>query len=94
LTRRRSTRFGSCSTCTTIATDDFRTLAHEAAATRDTLAVASEDATTLVDLGLRRPSSTCTYMVADNPFGSEADRFFEFIGHALRGDRPPAISYT
>ncbi|MEU7866343.1 accessory Sec system translocase SecA2 [Dactylosporangium sp. NPDC049140] len=78
-----------------IATDDFRTLAHEAAAaTRDTLAAASEDATTLADLGLRRPSSTWTYMVADNPFGSEADRFFEFIGRALRGDRPPAISYT
>jgi hypothetical protein len=33
-------------------------------------------------------------MVADNPFGSEADRFFAFIGEALRGGRPPAITYT
>ncbi|MFC5001733.1 accessory Sec system translocase SecA2 [Dactylosporangium cerinum] len=78
-----------------IATDDFRRLAQAAAAaTRHTLDAASEDATTLADLGLRRPSSTWTYMVADNPFGSEADRFFEFIGQALRGSQPPAISYT
>ncbi|MFD0585180.1 accessory Sec system translocase SecA2 [Dactylosporangium darangshiense] len=78
-----------------IATDDFRAVAEEAtAATRRTLDAASEDATTLADLGLRRPSSTWTYMVADNPFGSEADRFFAFIGEALRGGRPPAISYT
>jgi preprotein translocase subunit SecA len=78
-----------------IATDDFRALAQEAAtATRHTLDEASENATILDDLGLRRPSSTWTYMVADNPFGSEADRFFEFIGQALRGAGPPAISYT
>jgi preprotein translocase subunit SecA len=78
-----------------IATDDFRTLAEEAtAATRHTLDEASENATTLADLGLRRPSSTWTYMVADNPFGSEADRIVAFIGQMLRGGRPPAISYT
>ncbi|MFI5911538.1 accessory Sec system translocase SecA2 [Dactylosporangium sp. NPDC051541] len=78
-----------------IAADDLRTLAHTAAAaTRQTLDTASDNATTLADLGLHRPSSTWTYMVSDNPFGSEADRFFEFIGQAVRGSGPPAISYT
>jgi preprotein translocase subunit SecA len=30
----------------------------------------------LDDLGLRRPTSTWTYLVTDNPFGSETDRLF------------------
>jgi preprotein translocase subunit SecA len=34
------------------------------------------DGVMLDDLGLRRPTSTWTYLVTDNPFGSETDRLF------------------
>lgn len=72
----------------------FATLVDEAmAATRDSLDNA-HDGNTLDDLGLRRPASTWTYMVADNPFGSELDRVAAFLGNVLRGGRPPAIGYT
>ncbi|MFF2654329.1 accessory Sec system translocase SecA2 [Streptomyces sp. NPDC058045] len=78
-----------------IADDAFRTLGTEAAdAVRHLLDHAPEDATSLTDLGLRRPSSTWTYMVTDNPFGSEADRVLAFIGNALRGGKPPSVGST
>ena len=77
-----------------IAIGDFENLAsHALSSVRDTLAQAPDDATDLVALGLRRPSSTWTYIVTDNPFGSEADRLVAFIGKTIRGNRPPNITY-
>lgn len=38
----------------------------------------------LVDLGLRRPSATWTYMVTDDPYGSPGDRFVRRIGKFVR----------
>ncbi|MGO1921673.1 MAG: accessory Sec system translocase SecA2 [Microbacterium sp.] len=78
-----------------IAGDSFRSLGPDAlAAVRRVLDNAPDDATTLGDLGLRRPSSTWTYMVTDNPFGSEADRVVAYLGNFIRGGRPPSITYT
>lgn len=37
--------------------------------------------------GLRRPTATWTYLVQDNPFGSDVDRALRGIGRALRGGR-------
>jgi preprotein translocase subunit SecA len=37
------------------------------------------------DVGLSRPSATWTYMVHDNPFGSEIERFFANAARALLG---------
>jgi preprotein translocase subunit SecA len=39
------------------------------------------------DIGLSRPSATWTYMVHDNPFGSEIERFFAAAARALLGRR-------
>ncbi len=78
-----------------IAGDDFRALgADTVAAVRRVLDNAPDDATTLGDLGLRRPSSTWTYMVTDNPFGSEADRVVAYLGNVIRGGRPPRLTHT
>lgn len=61
-----------------LAVKRFSTLLPDAAAaTKESLAKA-EGADSIEDLGLRRPSATWTYMVADNPFGSEADRLVHF----------------
>ncbi|QIN29841.1 accessory Sec system translocase SecA2 [Brevibacterium luteolum] len=78
-----------------IAGDTFRSLGTDTrAAVRQVLDNAPDDATTLGDLGLRRPSSTWTYLVTDNPFGSEADRVVAFLGNFIRGGTPPSITYT
>jgi len=78
-----------------IAVNDFQTLGAESLTkVSKILEQASDDATSLADLGLRRPSSTWTYMVTDNPFGSEADRIVAFLGKIVRGHRPPPVSYT
>ena len=78
-----------------IAVGSFRSLGPDTlAAVRRVLDNAPDDAMTLDDLGLRRPSSTWTYMVTDNPFGSEADRVVAFLGRFIRGGRPPSITYT
>lgn len=78
-----------------IAVDDFQSLGPESLAeVREILDQASDDSMSLADLGLRRPSSTWTYMVTDNPFGSEADRIVAFLGKVFRGDRTPPVSYT
>ncbi|RCS76496.1 accessory Sec system translocase SecA2 [Brachybacterium alimentarium] len=78
-----------------IAIEDFLALGAESITeVRDTLEEAPDDATSLADLGLRRPSSTWTYLVTDNPFGSEADRIVAFLGKVVRRNRPPSISYT
>ena len=39
------------------------------------------------DAGLVRPSATWTYLVQDNPFGSEMERFFTAIAKAALGRR-------
>lgn len=78
-----------------IAGDNFRSLgAQTLVDVRQVLEDAPDDATSLGDLGLRRPSSTWTYMVTDNPFGSEADRVVAFLGNFIRGGRPPGLTYT
>ncbi|RGA05502.1 accessory Sec system translocase SecA2 [Microbispora triticiradicis] len=41
----------------------------------------------LADQGLKRPTATWTYLVQDNPFGSEWDRVFNRVAGALRGRR-------
>ena len=78
-----------------IAVDDFQKLGPESLTeVREILDQASDDSMSLADLGLRRPSSTWTYMVTDNPFGSEADRIVAFLGKIVRGNRTPPVSYT
>ncbi|WP_344337671.1 accessory Sec system translocase SecA2 [Brevibacterium salitolerans] len=80
---------------TALAARDFQGIRAEVEeAVRRILEEAPEDAAGLADLGLRRPSSTWTYMVTDNPFGSEADRVVEFLGRAVRGGGPPAVTYV
>jgi preprotein translocase subunit SecA len=44
------------------------------------------DGVDLDDLGLKRPTSTWTYLVTDNPFGSEADRLLSGARRAMRTD--------
>ncbi len=44
----------------------------------------------LDDLGLHRPTSTWTYLVTDNPFGSETDRLLGRARKALRRRDDPA----
>ncbi len=39
------------------------------------------------EAGLARPTATWTYMVHDNPFGSEMERFFANAARALLGRR-------
>jgi preprotein translocase subunit SecA len=34
--------------------------------------------------GLKRPTATWTYLVQDNPFGTDIDRALKSIGSALR----------
>ena len=78
-----------------LATEDFRRVSDEVAdAIGDTLDHAAADAVDLADLGLRRPSSTWTYMIADNPFGSEADRVLATLARVVRRGRPRAVRYT
>ncbi|WP_134321959.1 accessory Sec system translocase SecA2 [Cumulibacter soli] len=73
---------------------DFHTLGTESLErVRETLDDAPEDATTLSDLGLRRPSSTWTYLVTDNPYGAEMDRVVEAVGRAVRNGRPAAVEH-
>lgn len=45
------------------------------------------DGIDLDDAGLKRPTATWTYMVQDNPFGSELDRAVRGISRALGGRR-------
>ena len=40
---------------------------------------------TPADAGLARPSTTWTYMVHENPFGTELERFFTAAARALLG---------
>ncbi|SJM53749.1 accessory Sec system translocase SecA2 [Gulosibacter sp. 10] len=78
-----------------IAVESFRGIASAAAAaSRADLERAAEQDLDLEGLGLRRPASTWTYLITDNPFGTEADRVLAFVGRVVRGGRPPRISYT
>jgi preprotein translocase subunit SecA len=47
----------------------------------------TEDGWSPDDVGLVRPSATWTYMVHDNPFGSEMERFIANASRALLGKR-------
>ncbi len=77
-----------------IAIQDFLTLGARARdAVRDVLDAAPEDADSLGDIGLRRPSSTWTYMVTDNPFMSQADHIMAFIAKKTRGENLPPLTY-
>jgi preprotein translocase subunit SecA len=42
---------------------------------------------TPADAGLERPSATWTYMVHDNPFGSEMERLFAGLAKMVLGRR-------
>jgi preprotein translocase subunit SecA len=52
----------------------------------DTFAQASITAggVDLESLGLKRPTSTWTYMITDNPFGTPEERFLKFVGTIIR----------
>ena len=38
-------------------------------------------------VGLKRPTATWTYLVQDNPFGTDIDRALRSVGRLLRGPR-------
>ena len=38
-------------------------------------------------VGLKRPTATWTYLVQDNPFGTDIDRALRSVGRLLRGSR-------
>lgn len=77
-----------------IAGDEFASFFERVgAAVRSTLDDAGSDAVSLDDLGLQRPSSTWTYLVTDNPFGSEVDRIVAVAKRTLRGGRRPDVEY-
>lgn len=77
-----------------IAGRSFRTLgARTSREVRRTLRELKRSGGGLEDLGLRRPSSTWTYLITDNPFGSEADRLLDFFGRALRGGRAREVEH-
>ncbi|MDN5758752.1 MAG: hypothetical protein L0H59_09490, partial [Tomitella sp.] len=68
-----------------LAAEHFRGLADEAAtAVRDVLDHARGTETALEDLGLRRPSSTWTYLVAYDGAESDADRAVAYFASARR----------
>ncbi|MGR6742117.1 accessory Sec system translocase SecA2 [Microbacterium sp. F1-18] len=61
---------------------------------RSILHAAPSNAQTLSDLRLSRPASTWTYMVSDNPFGSEADRIVSYLNSVVHGRRPRGVEYV
>lgn len=71
-----------------LAIEAFRSLRvriREAAEETLTTLEPSEDGVDLAGAGLRRPTSTWTYLVADTPFGTPEERFFEAIGRYVKG---------
>ena len=65
--------------------DPFFDIVYERAA--ETLADADVTDSAVVHSGPRRPTSTWTYLVTDDPFGSEADRFLTGVRSAIRRRR-------
>jgi preprotein translocase subunit SecA len=65
--------------------DPFFDTVYEHAA--ETLADADVTDSAVVHSGPRRPTSTWTYLVTDDPFGSEADRFLTGVRSAIRRRR-------
>ena len=65
--------------------DPFFDTVYERAA--ETLADADVTDSAVVHSGPRRPTSTWTYLVTDDPFGSEADRFLTGVRSAIRRRR-------
>lgn len=71
-----------------LAIEAFRSLrTHIREASDETLTTLehSDEGVDLAGAGLRRPTSTWTYLVADTPFGTPEDRFFEALGRYVRG---------
>ena len=62
----------------------FDTVYERAAAT---LADADVTDTAVTHTGPRRPTSTWTYLITDDPFGSEADRVLTGVRSAVRRRR-------
>ena len=65
--------------------DPFFDVVYERAAA--TLADADVTDTAVTHTGPRRPTSTWTYLITDDPFGSEADRFLTGVRSAVRRRR-------
>jgi preprotein translocase subunit SecA len=65
--------------------DPFFDVVYERAAA--TLADADVTDTAVLHTGPRRPTSTWTYLVTDDPFGSEADRFLTGVRSSVRRRR-------
>ena len=72
----------------TLAVDAFRSFRRQVrAAVAETLAsiTLTDAGVDIEDAGLRRPTSTWTYLVADTPFRTPEERFFEYLGRQTRG---------
>jgi preprotein translocase subunit SecA len=65
----------------------FGAVEERAAETFETVPVTSDGAD-LGAAGLNRPSATWTYLVQENPFGSDIDRALRSVARALRRQRP------
>jgi len=65
----------------------LRQVEERAAETFQTAPVTSSGAD-LGAVGLKRPTATWTYLVQDNPFGTDLDRAIRQVGRLLRGPRP------
>jgi preprotein translocase subunit SecA len=62
----------------------FFTRAYQRCGDTFTQASITADGVDLESLGLKRPTSTWTYMVTDNPFGTPEERFLKFVGTIIR----------
>ena len=70
-----------------LAVEAFRSVPRTVrAAAEETLAsiALTDDGVDLAGAGLRRPTSTWTYLVADTPFRTPEERFFEYVGRGIR----------
>ncbi|WP_020502489.1 accessory Sec system translocase SecA2 [Sciscionella marina] len=65
----------------------FSAQVHERSASTFEEVKLTENGVDLEGIGLRRPNSTWTYMVTDNPFGSEEERALAFLGRALKSPK-------
>lgn len=62
----------------------FFTSAYQRCADTFTHASITADGIDLEPLGLKRPTSTWTYLITDNPFGTPEERFLQFFGTIIR----------
>jgi preprotein translocase subunit SecA len=61
----------------------FDQVTEDSARTFESVAI-TEDGADLEAIGLKRPTATWTYLVQDNPFGSDLDRAFRSLRRVLR----------